>query len=234
MSDELERLAGAYALDAVSDDEREAFERLLAERPDLRDEVDGFRATAAQLGAGDRAMPPADLKARVMAQVAATPQERPVVSLSSRRRWSVWVGSGLAAAAVVLIAVLGVVAFRQSDRASEAERLADVLSDPAAVVVDLDGLGENLRLVYSPREQGTAVLGAGVPLLAAGRTYEVWLVQGDGVQAAGLFHPDEDGGVRLVLASGVPFEGDAVAVTDEPEGGAEQPSTPVLAEGEIT
>lgn len=71
-------LAAAYALDALDADERAAFERALAESPELRDEVDAYAESTAQLaGLAEPATPPPSLRERLMAALEETPQAAP-------------------------------------------------------------------------------------------------------------------------------------------------------------
>jgi anti-sigma-K factor RskA len=68
-------LAAAYALDALDADARADFERALADSPELRDEVDAFRASAGHLAEQvEPVAPPASLRERLMAEVATAPQ----------------------------------------------------------------------------------------------------------------------------------------------------------------
>lgn len=68
-------LAAAYALDALDADERADFERALDGSPELRAEVDAFRASAAHLAEqAEPVAPPPALRDRLMADVAAAPQ----------------------------------------------------------------------------------------------------------------------------------------------------------------
>lgn len=71
-------LLGAYAVDAVDDLERRAVERLVARDADAAAELAQLRATVAGLAATDATPPPAGLRAALLAQVAATPQDPPV------------------------------------------------------------------------------------------------------------------------------------------------------------
>jgi len=67
--------SGAYSLDALSPEERAAFEAALAESEELRAEVAGFTDTAAVLGS---AVPPIqprpELRAELLARIGSTPQ----------------------------------------------------------------------------------------------------------------------------------------------------------------
>lgn len=73
--DELRALLGAWAVDALDDDERAAVEDLLARDADAAREAAGLRATAGLLGAAAARPVPVDLRAATLAAAAATPQE---------------------------------------------------------------------------------------------------------------------------------------------------------------
>ncbi|HEX6955156.1 MAG TPA: anti-sigma factor [Agromyces sp.] len=72
-----DELLAAYALDAVSDEERAIVERLLAESPEARAEVESYREAAVGL-ADDAApvAPPPSLKASILDRLDDTPQLR--------------------------------------------------------------------------------------------------------------------------------------------------------------
>ncbi|HAM27213.1 MAG TPA: hypothetical protein DCP11_11105 [Microbacteriaceae bacterium] len=77
--DELHLLAGAYALGALDDADKTRFEEFLLTSEEARAEVASLSDTAVILGlASAPEAPPADLKSRLMAQIAATPQLQPV------------------------------------------------------------------------------------------------------------------------------------------------------------
>ncbi|WP_153502552.1 anti-sigma factor [Cumulibacter manganitolerans] len=63
------RLSGAYATDAVSDEEREAFEPQLADDPYLQEETDSLRNAAHELTHISATAPPARLRADVLAAI---------------------------------------------------------------------------------------------------------------------------------------------------------------------
>ncbi|MDR6906827.1 anti-sigma-K factor RskA [Agromyces sp. 3263] len=71
-------LAAAYALDALDPDERVAFERVLADSAELREEVDAYARSASHLAEQTEAVtPPPSLKAGLMAALDRTPQQSP-------------------------------------------------------------------------------------------------------------------------------------------------------------
>jgi anti-sigma-K factor RskA len=80
--EELHLLSGAYALDALDGEEKTRFEAYLLTSEDARTEVASLSDTAVLIGlATDSVAPPADLKARLMAQIAVTPQLAPLPSV---------------------------------------------------------------------------------------------------------------------------------------------------------
>jgi len=74
-SDDIATLSGAYALNALSAEERAAFEAHLGESESLRHEVTELADTAVLLGRAIAPVePPAALKANIMSLIASTPQ----------------------------------------------------------------------------------------------------------------------------------------------------------------
>jgi anti-sigma-K factor RskA len=74
-ADDVATLSGAYALNALSAEEREAFEAHLGESESLRHEVTELADTAVLLGRAIAPVePPAALKANIMSLIASTPQ----------------------------------------------------------------------------------------------------------------------------------------------------------------
>jgi anti-sigma-K factor RskA len=77
--EELHLLSGAYALNALEGEEKERFEAYLLTSEEARAEVASLTDTAVLIGqASESVAPPADLKARLMAQIAVTPQLAPL------------------------------------------------------------------------------------------------------------------------------------------------------------
>jgi len=72
-------LSGAYVLNALTDDERRAFEARLAESDDLTEEVTGLTETTLLMAhALEPVTPSASLRAGLLAAIATTPQLRPL------------------------------------------------------------------------------------------------------------------------------------------------------------
>ena len=108
---------------------------------------------------------------------------------------------------------------------AQAERAQDVLADATAQDVTLaSGQG---RLVVDPDGDAVLVLDRVGPA-PSGKTYQTWIIDGGSPKPAGLF-PGADG-QDVVLVDGAVKPGAVVAVTVEPEGGVDAPTTqPIVA-----
>lgn len=227
MTSELHHLAGAYALDALEESERVAFEQHLASCAWCSVEVADFRATAAMLAEGVAATPPPHLRSKVLAEVARTRQISPtVVPLQGRRpiRWAV-----ASVAAGLLILALGAAAVLRSGRTDSIE---DVIASPDAVTVnlsateDLEGDPGMLRVVWSAERDEAVIIGEGLADPGSGKVYQLWLLVDDEAVPEDLLVP-ENGAIRKVLDVS-----DRTAagwgVTIEPAAGSTTPSPPIL------
>jgi anti-sigma-K factor RskA len=192
-------LTAAYALDALDPAEAEAYERHLGQCEECREQLAELNEGAATLAFGTVAPAP---PARLRASIldAAAAERSNVVPLLRRR----WVARGLAvaAAAAACIVVGLAVSLSQSSR-------------PAV----------SWKLSVGPT--GKAVLAvSGLATVPHGEAYEAWLIPaGRPPQPAGLFSGSTTG-VRL--HGTLPQRG-VVAVTVEPAGGSNKPTTKPIA-----
>src|SRR6185312_3275017 len=88
MREDLHVLTGSYALDAISDTEREEFERHLQHCPACEAEVRGLRETAARLALACAVTPPARMEQQVLAATYRTRQLPPLSADRPRRALS--------------------------------------------------------------------------------------------------------------------------------------------------
>ena len=198
-ADEIEELLGAYALDAVDDDERRQVDEYLRRNPSARDEVARMQHVAADLAYGDveapvelwprielaleHVPPPLELPDHELAVLPSRQGARPQ---RSRRA----VVAGLAAAAVLVTGVLGFEVVRQQRLIDDvAGRLQghgvralaeSARREPEARTVTLRSHGGQFHadVVYLRRGQGYLV-GADMDPLPADRTYQLWALVGD-------------------------------------------------------
>jgi anti-sigma-K factor RskA len=229
---ETHMLTGAYALGAVDDLEAARVRELLRTSPEAAAEVRSFTETAARLGAAEAVEPPPGMRAAVLAQVAQTRQAPPITvpkhTASTRLARLV----SVAAAALLVVALgAGVTALTFRDRASDAEAanqaMTEVLADPDRQVVDADFAGGHATLVVSGER--VVVLGTDVPAPPEGKAYQLWMIpDGEGAEPipSVTLTPTGDG---EFWADTTGYEaGQAMAVTVEPEGGSQQPTSDPL------
>lgn len=235
MTADIHLLSGAYALDAVDDAlERRRFERHLAECAGCRDEVRALRETAAALAEAVAVRPSPELRARVLAGIATTPQVAPLPSASAARRRTPFVAAAAAAvlAGGALAGVGGVQLYRAEQADRQAAQVLAIAGDPAArrVTGNVRGGGTAMVVVSGAR---VAFIATDVPRLADDRTYQLWLVRPGEVRSAGLGPEGRAAGGRWSrLIEGL-RPGDSVAISVEPPGGSRQPTTTPLAVLEV-
>ncbi|MDY0816606.1 anti-sigma factor domain-containing protein [Kitasatospora purpeofusca] len=232
---DLHTLTGAYAVHALSEQERAAFERHLARCPACAQEVAEFEATAARLGAAESVEPPPALKARVLAGLGGIRQLPPPTATAGRlRRVSRpaprWPRTAVAAC-LALAAALGALAVQQHDRAGRAEARADRQREEQATVSGLLTASDArtstaasgaavATVVWSAARGQAAFLVAGMPVLPPGRTYQLWFSDSGTMRPAGLL-PAGDG---QLLLTGRVDGAVGVGVTEEPSGGSALPT----------
>jgi anti-sigma-K factor RskA len=199
---DLHEQVAAYALDALDEDERRAYEAHLSGCARCRADLAGLTETAGALGlAAGAAEPPDGLRDRILA---AAHEEGPsnVVSIGAhrRRRFAI---AGVAAA--VAAAALAIGLYSALSNSSPSPKLA--LSAPTAQGV-------------------TGVTASGFDDAPAGKTYELWVIEGGKPYSAGFFTGGETQVVKLTRPAPA---GSTVAATLEPTGGSDAPTTKPLA-----
>jgi anti-sigma-K factor RskA len=228
MSSDIHALVGAYAVDALDDLERAAFERHLAECAECRREVAGLREAAGLISETTTAEPPAELRDRVLAGIGGIrplPPEVPVAR-PRRRRTARWL---VAAAAAVLLVGGGVVVAEQPWSDSQSQNVADQVlraSDAKRTSLDFPG-GASATVVHSDSLGQAVIVTKDMPPPPAGKVYELWLDQpGRGMVPAGLMPVESD---QTVILSGDAATATAAGITVEPEGGSPEPTTEPIA-----
>jgi anti-sigma-K factor RskA len=245
-------LAGAYAMDAISERDRARFERHLAGCQECTQEIASLREATARLGAATAVTPPAGLKERVMAAAAMTRQQPPATAepdASARAGVMVRAGTWLrslawpgrlamaaAAAAVVAVLALAVVfgvsngSIRQqlSQAQASSQQIAAVLTahDAQMMTGPVAG-GGTATIVMSHSRHALVFTAAGLRVLPASRGYELWLIGPAGTRPVGMLAMGSHGMTGPVIASGL-RQGDHLALTAEPAAGASQPSAPMM------
>jgi anti-sigma-K factor RskA len=231
MDAEAHELIAGYALDALEPADRARATELLERSEDAREELRTLtEATAAMATAVSGPAPPSALRERILD--AARADRETVVPLESRRRPRLVpvLGAAAAIAAVVAIALgiwgLSVSSDLDDSRAAlaQAQAAAAVLASPDARDVALQQ-GDGTLVVSG--SDAVLVLNS-MEAAPTGKTYEVWVLDGETPVRAGLF----PGGARrdVVPVDGTVGPGAKVLVTLERSGGVDAPTTnPIVA-----
>ena len=222
--DDLHVLTGSYALDAVSDAEREDFEHHLQFCPSCDAEVQGLRETAARLALACAVTPPARMERQVLAATYRTRQLPPLPApgrvLHFPRRLAMLAAAASVAAAVAL-GITQLTAQHQLDQA-QATAIARVVTAPDAHVDTARAAGGNVTVVTSAALHEAVVSTSGMASLPSSRVYQVWVMGPSGARSAGLIQGSS------LLASAV-RPGDRIGITVEPAGGTTRPTTTPVA-----
>lgn len=143
----------------------------------------------------------------------------------------------LAASVAAVLACLGVATwqYREAQDARTAtrhsqehqEEVARVLTAPDVRLETQKMRGGGTATVAVSRSEDAATLAvSGLPSLPAGKVYEAWFIEDGQPVPAGLL--SRDPGRRLTLLDGPVDDATAVALSVEPTGGSEQPTTDPL------
>lgn len=229
MSTELHTLSGAYALDALSPEEAAAFRKHLEACPACCQEVRELRSAAARMGASEAVAPPPYLKARILEAANRTPQQPPRVSaLRAARpsRWSPKLVAAAAAAVLVVGTAIGVgVTVGEPEQATLADGVVEVFTASDARSVEVETTHGPLKVATSRSEGEMAVDTSDLVPLDDEYVYQVWtVVEGEPQPVVVLEQPDT--GAHM----GMPAPGTQVAITVEPAGGSQRPTTEPIAQ----
>ena len=260
---EFKELVGAYALGALSAEERATCDAHLS-------------SGAAHEGCW-QALHEANEAASLIASSVAPVTPSPAVwaaiesrlertaAPAPRRRSTEWVAWGVGLAALVLVFFIA----RDRDRLNDQVQLASaasqrVLQERTACATDLEHAraeadtqhqalellqrtgtklialapqGDTARVasvMFNAESQRAFVVGHGLAA-PTGKDYELWIIRGDQKIPAGLLHGDATGGAILAAIDPklLATAPDAIAVTLEATGGAPQPLGPIVLVGKI-
>jgi hypothetical protein len=235
--EEIEELIAADALDGLEPADRERLFREMASHgpdcPDCRSLLDEYQEVAGWLAL---ALPPAPMSAeaekRLLQAARGESVEEPDTETvrvlgapTAPARARRWIAAAAVAAAVALVAgALGwVLAPRGQGVSAQGQFIAFVGQPGTRVITLAAGPGRTLAVAYRFGEQAAWIVGNGIPDPAGDRVYELWYRAGNGdMQPAGTFRPT-DGTVVAKVDVGAAF--DTLAVSVEPKGGSEHPTT---------
>ncbi len=232
-----EDLKDAYALGALPDNERATVEAYLALHPERQAEIDDMVGIAGLLAlAPPEQEPPADLRRRLM-QVVESEAVQPRAAESPTSSWFGWLGGfrnvALGAAAVLVVGLLSWNVLLQEDVHDlrgqvEEARSANEAQQTREIALDGTWAEQGARAEVTALKDDRAILVVeDMPSMPEDRTGQVWVIHDDKPLPSGLLEPS---GNMAATAITTPLsEADAIAVTVEPAGGSDKPtSDPVL------
>lgn len=231
-------LKDAYVLGALPEDERAAVDAYLASRPERQAEIEDLMGVAGLLAlAPPEHDPSTELRRRVM-DVVASEAARP--RAARRRPAFSWLGRfgalrnvALGAAALLVVGLLSWNVLLQGDVQSlrsqvEEARTADETQETREIELGGTWAEQGARAEVTALKNDRAILVVeDMPSMPDDRTGQVWVINDDVPEPSGLLDPS---GNMAATAITEPLGGaDAIAVTVEPAGGSEEPTTdPVL------
>jgi len=231
-------LAGAYALDALGEADRENFERHLLGCEACRAEAASLRAAAGWLAEPATTAPPPRLRGQVLAEAARTRQQPPPVRVTERVRRS-WHGIGwhaprlavaIAGVGMLLALALGtlLISTQHQLRVQEAHtrEIAAIMNAPDADIMTVHARTHgSATVVMSHAARALVLTTARLPALPSTRCYQVWLMGTHRIKSAGRLPPPKQGMTAPMIVAGL-AAGDRMGVTVEPTAGAASPSSP--------
>ncbi len=233
-----EELKDAYALGALSGEERREFEEHLARHPGHQAEVDELIAVASLLALSPAEQEPSpalrkNLMRTVRAEASAPEPERRSIFDGIRS----FLGYRALTAGVAVAAIIGLLGWNLLLHGE----IQNLQSQPEVVQKQPD-TAEPRVLEFQPAESASHASGElimfkgergvlvakDMPQLPEGRVYQIWIIKDDKPKPSGLFQPDQEDPVAASLTH-APSKGVIVAITVEPAGGSPKPtSDPIM------
>lgn len=240
---EATELLGAYALDAIEGEERDALERHTEQCAECQAEILSHREVAGLLTPG-WLRPPEEVWERIAASLEETPPPldlAPVIAMrpgpegaapaasrprGRRRRGVITLVAAVAAIAASIVAVLGVKVaddeqrIRDLAKGEQLQHAVDAaLADRSARQVDLRSTDGAVSVHAVMLNDGTGYLvGDNLPPLSSDKTYQLWALVGTSKISVGVLGTDP--GITAFRATG-PVWG--LAITAESAGGSVEP-----------
>jgi anti-sigma-K factor RskA len=227
-----EDVAGAYVLDAMPADERQAFEQHLVACEVCQAEVDELLPAAEALPMASPPMvPPPALRDRIMAEVereaallaetgAGADRPQPARRERRERRGLSWLSGWRLAPVAAALLIAGVLA-------------GGLLTADGSRTIDFEGEATAQLEVDGDR---ATLVAEDMPAPPEGRVYEVWLMP-EGSETPQptdvLFTPRSDGSAVAAIPGSVE-DVSQVLITDEPLGGSDEPTGELLMSAELS
>src|SRR5829696_5954793 len=232
-NERFEDLKDAYVLGALPEEERLSFEDYLAAHPERQAEIDELGAVASLLAFYPQEQEPSpELRSRVMEVVEAEAEPRRVSGRSTFGRVGDFLSIrnlALGAAALLVIGLLSWNVMLQG-QVEDLQAQVEEAQEQQSPTIELEGSwadqGANAQVLSINKNQAILVA-KDMPSVPDDQTCEIWVISNDVPKPSGLFQPDPN--MMATPITNSITKADVIAVTVEPAGGSEQPtSDPVL------
>ena len=232
-----EDLRDAYVLGALPEEERQSFEDYLAAHPERQAEIDDLVAVAGLLAFSPHEQEPTpELRSRVMEVVEAEAEPRRVRRRSVFARIGDYLGVRSLALGAATLLVIGLLSWnvllqgQVQDLRGQIEEAQGQRQVQQSQTIELEGSwadqGANAE-VASIRKNRVILVAKNMPSVPEDQTCQIWVISGDVPKPSGLFQPD--GNMTAAPVTNSITKADVIAVTVEPAGGSNKPtSDPVL------
>lgn len=248
ITDDIEGLSAAYAVDAVNDVERALFEAHLAGCPQCLAELDSLRAAATELTSLTTSAPPAPLRAAVLRDIHAIRPLPPQVALEAAPEPEVAPSASppapasqgskrdkpargahnrgrwlVGVAAAVVLATGGLTWHPWSPGRSVAQLITmeQLLHAKDVQRFETKATAGTVTVLRSVSLNKATITTAYLPAAPTGKVYELWLQQGQSMVKAGFI---AGGTSNTAVLQGNPATATATAITIEPDGGSPNPT----------
>lgn len=252
---QIEELLVFYALDALNDEEKELVEAYLKEHPEARQQIEEMGSAVSALSYGVPPVEPSPhskeaLMRRVAVdQRAASSTRNQPLQPRGMRFENLFRALSLGAATIAILWAI-VLSAQVSRLRAEISALSEALvaqsnqleqinaqlpQTPPSTVITVSLKGTDVQpqaqgqLIADPNSQSAVLVIVGLTPLEVGKTYQVWLIQGDAPVSAGLLNVDANGQGVLVVSSETPIGSfDALGISVEPEEGSPLPTGDIV------
>ncbi len=233
-SPHVDDLIGAYALDAVDLRERALVEEHLEQCERCRVDLRELTEAAVLLSNGYEVAPPADVRTRLMDVIAEQELDRapldepsyapsPVSTSSGSGSRALW---GLAAAGLLAVGGWGI----WQGVSDDLSPIDQVIQATDARSFETEYEGDTVTVVSSASLDRAVLITEDLPELADDEVYQAWWINSEEqILSAGVLDNGGGDAAGEVELEGDPAEVAAFALSVEPVGGSEQPTTdPVI------
>jgi anti-sigma-K factor RskA len=232
-------LAGAYALDALSEADRAAFVRHLDGCESCRHEAGSLREAAGRLAETTAVAPPPRLREQVLAEAARMRQQPPPVTdgpgtprtfLGFTRPTAPRMSVAVAGVCILIALGLGALTLSQQSRLrvdeNRSHEVAAVLNAPDADIMTVRAKTHGTAtIVMSHAAHALVLTTKRLPALPSTEVYQVWLMGRHRDRSAGMLPTPHQGITAPMIVSGL-ANGDRLGLTVEASGGAKHPDSP--------